>query len=172
MMPLKAYIEDQPRISRHFYGDMHPEDATGSVYQGSAAHISHPSSASIRMDTAFACIGKRGKSRNRYPQGEWLFYAQRRRPSRVSAHGPFNICSVWHHLCAEASVRQRLCALASYQRMLFRTAFGTDLLGEETPCQGYIQFLRFQFHPMREPSCQGEEIKNAAAVRKPLHFYF
>ena len=58
------------------------------------------------------------------------------------------------------------------QRMLFRTAFGTDLLGEETPCQGYIQFLRFQFHPMREPSCQGEEIKNAAAVRKPLHFYF
>ena len=54
------------------------------------------------------------------------FYAQRRRPSRVSAHGLFNICSVWHHLCADASVRQRLCAQGSYQGMQFRTAFGTD----------------------------------------------
>ena len=54
------------------------------------------------------------------------FYAQRRRPSRVSAHGPFNICSVWHHQCAEASVRQRLCAQGSYHGMQFRTVFGTD----------------------------------------------
>ena len=151
---------------------MLPDDATGSVYHGSPAHISHPPSASAREDAFFSGIGKWRRSRSRYLRGELSFYAQRRLPSRVSAHGPFNICSVWHHLCAEASVRQHLCALASYQRMLFRTAFGTDLLGEETPCQGYIQFLRFQFHPMREPSCQGEEIKNAAAVRKPLHFYF
>ena len=42
MMPLKAYIEGRPRISRHFRGDMRPDDATGSVYQGSAAHISSP----------------------------------------------------------------------------------------------------------------------------------
>ena len=41
-MPPGAYIEDQPRISRHFRGDMRPDDATGSVYQGSAAHISSP----------------------------------------------------------------------------------------------------------------------------------
>ena len=129
-------------------------------------------STSAREDAFLACIGRWRRSRSRFLRGELSSYAQRRGSVDVSAHGPFNICSVWHHLCAEASVRQRLCALASYQRMLFRTAFGTDLLGEETPCQGYIQFLRFQFHPMREPSCQGEEIKNAAAVRKPLHFYF
>ena len=66
--------------------------------------------ASARLDAASACIDEREKSRNRYPQGEWLFYAQRRGFVDVSAHGPFNICSVWHHLCAEASVRQRLCA--------------------------------------------------------------
>ena len=171
-MPLTAYTKGQPRISRHFCGDMLPDDATGSVYHGSQAHISRPLSASARADAVSACIDEKGKSRSRFLRGELSFYAQRRGSVDVSAHGPFNIFSVWHHLCAEASVRQRLCALASYQRMLFRTAFGTDLLGEETPCQGYIQFLRFQFHPMREPSCQGEEIKNAAAVRKPLHFYF
>ena len=41
-MPLKAYTKGQPRISRHFCGDMHPDDATGSVYHGSVAHISRP----------------------------------------------------------------------------------------------------------------------------------
>ena len=35
---------------------------------------------------------------------------QQVRACGTPAHGPFNICSVWHHLCAEASVRQRLCA--------------------------------------------------------------
>ena len=147
-MPLKAYTKGQPRISRHFCGDMLPDDATGSVYHGSQAHISRPS-----LDL---CQG------GRFPRLHWQM-------EKVEEQIPSWRIVV---LCAEASVRQRLSALASYQRMLFRTAFGTDLLGEETPCQGYIQFLRFQFHPMREPSCQGEEIKNAAAIRKPLHFYF
>ena len=41
-MPLKAYIEGRPRISRHFRGDMRPDDATEDVYRGSAAHISSP----------------------------------------------------------------------------------------------------------------------------------
>jgi hypothetical protein len=31
-MLLKAYTKDRPRISRHFYGDMLPDDAAGSVY--------------------------------------------------------------------------------------------------------------------------------------------
>ena len=35
---------------------------------------------------------------------------QQVRACGTPAYGPFNICSVWHHLCAEASVRQRLCA--------------------------------------------------------------
>ena len=123
MMPLKAYTKGRPRISRHLHRDMHPDDATGSVYHGSPAHISRPRSVSARADAVSACIGKRGKSRNRYPRGELSFYAQRRRLSRVSAHGPFNICSVWHHQCAEASVRQRLCAQGPYQGLQFRTAF-------------------------------------------------
>ena len=124
-MPLKAYTKDRPRISRHFCGDMLPDDAAGSVYRGSAAHISRPPSVSAMLDAASACIDEREKPRNRYPQGEWLFYAQRRGFVDVSAHGPFNICSVWHHLCAEASVRQRLCAQGPYQGMQFRTAFPT-----------------------------------------------
>ena len=95
-----------------FKGDMHPDDATGSIYRGSTAHISQPSPASVREDAFFAGIGKWRRSRSRYPRGELSFYAQRRRQSSVSAHGPFSICSVWHHLCAEASVRQRLCAQA------------------------------------------------------------
>ena len=123
MMPLKAYTKGRPRISRHLHRDMHPDDATGSVYHGSPAHISRPRSVSARADAVSACIGKWRRSRSRYPRRELSFYAQRRRPSRVSAHGPFNICSVWHHLCAEASIRQRLCAQAPYQRMQFRTAF-------------------------------------------------
>ena len=105
---------------------MLPDDATGSVYYGSPAHISHPPSASAREDAFFSGIGKWRRSRSRYLRGELLFYAQRRRLNRVSAHGPFNICSVWHHLCAETSVRQRLCARVPYQGMLFRTGFGTD----------------------------------------------
>ena len=125
MMPLKAYTKGQPRISRHFCGDMLPDDATGSVYHGSPAHISRPPSVSAMLDAVSTCIGEREKSRDRYLRGELLFYAQRRRPRRVSAHGPFNICSVWHHLCTEASVRQRLCAQGPYQRLQFRTAFGT-----------------------------------------------
>ena len=171
-MPLKAYTKGQPRISRHFCGDMHPDGATGSVYHGSQAHISRPS-----LDL---CQG------GRFPRLHWQM-------EKVEEQIPSWRIVV---LCAETRFCRRLCArtfqyilcMASsvrrgvspatplrtgfIQRMLFRTAFGTDLLGEETPCQGYIQFLRFQFHPMREPSCQGEEIKNAAAVRKPLHFYF
>ena len=86
MMPLKAYTKGRPRISRHLHRDMHPDDATGSVYRGSAAHISRPLSASARADAVSACIDEKGKPRNRYPRGEWLSYAQRRRPSRVSAH--------------------------------------------------------------------------------------
>ena len=54
-------------------GDMHPDDATGNVYRWLRVHISRPPSVSVRIDAASACIGKRGKSRNRYPQGEWLF---------------------------------------------------------------------------------------------------
>ena len=81
-----------------------------------------------REDAFLACIDEREKSRDRYLRGELLFYAQRRRPRRVSAHGPFNICSVWHHLCAETSVRQRLCAQGPYQGMQFRTALGTRFL--------------------------------------------
>ena len=125
-MPLKAYIEGRPRISRHLHRDMHPDDATGSVYHGSPAHISRPRSVSARADAVSACIDEKGKSRSGYPRRELLSYAQRRGFIDVSAHGPFNICSVWHHLCAEASVRQRLCAQGPYQGMQFRTAFGTD----------------------------------------------
>ena len=116
---------------------MHPDDATGSVYRGSTVHISRPPLASVREDASLACIGKWRKSRSRYPREELLFYAQRRGSADVSAHGPFNICSVWHHLCAEASVRQRLCAQAPYQGMQFRTASGTDFLGEEIPARLY-----------------------------------
>jgi hypothetical protein len=86
MMPLKAYIEGRPRISRHLHRDMHPDDATGSVYRGSAAHISRPLSASARADAVSACIDEKGKPRNRYPRGEWLSYAQRRRSGNASAH--------------------------------------------------------------------------------------
>ena len=99
---------------------MLPDDATGSVYHGSPVHISRPPSVSARADAVFTGIGKWRRSRSRYPRRELLFYAQRRLPSRVSAHGPFNICSVWHHLCAEASVRD------PYQGMQFWTVFGTD----------------------------------------------
>ena len=60
MMPLKAYTKGRPRISRHLHRDMHPDDATGSVYHGSPAHISR--------------------------HGELLFYAQRRGFIDVSAH--------------------------------------------------------------------------------------
>ena len=127
-MPLKAYTKGQPRISRHFCGDMLPNNATEGVYQGSAVHISRPPSASARMDAVLSCIDEREKSRDRYLRGELSSYAQRRRPRRVSAHGPFNICSIWHHLCAEASVQQRLCAQGPYQGMQFRTAFGTRFL--------------------------------------------
>ena len=111
MMPLKAYIEDQPRISRHFRGDMRPDDATEDVYRGSAAHISSPPSAMAaygRTDAFSARIGKKEKSGMRYPRGELSSYAQRRGSVDVSAHGPFNIRSERHHPCAEASVRQRL----------------------------------------------------------------
>ena len=121
MMPPGAYITDRRCISP----------------------VLPSASASVREVAFFSGIGKWRRSRSRFLRGELSSYAQRRGSADVSAHGPFNICSVWHHLCAEASVRQRLCALASYQRMLFRTAFGTDLLGEETPCQSFIQFLCF-----------------------------
>ena len=65
---------------------MLPDDATGSVYHGSPAHISRPLSASARADAVSACIDEKGKSRNRYPRGEWLSYAQRRRSGNASAH--------------------------------------------------------------------------------------
>ena len=60
-MPLKAYIEGCRRISQHFSGDMHPDDTTGNVYRWLRMHISHPSSASARMDAVSASIGKKGK---------------------------------------------------------------------------------------------------------------
>ena len=59
-MPLRAYIEGRPRISRHYSGDMFPDDATGSVYHRSPAHISCPPSASARTDAVSACIDERG----------------------------------------------------------------------------------------------------------------
>ncbi len=104
-----------------FKGDMHPDDATGSVYHGSPAHISRPP----------LCLGlcQGGRFLFRYWQME-----------KVEEQIPSWGIAV---LCAEASVRQRLCAQAPCQGMQFRTAFGTDLLGEETPCQGFIQFLCF-----------------------------
>ena len=112
-------------------GDMHPDDAVESVYRGSAAHIStflFPSSIGLCYAGCCSLLHRRkGKVEGQISiRGELLFYAQRRRLNRVSAHGPFNICSVWHHLCAETSVRQRLCAQAPYQGIQFRTIFGTD----------------------------------------------
>ena len=47
-------------------GDMHPDDATEGVYQGSAVHISRPPSVSARMDAVSTCIGEREKSRDRF----------------------------------------------------------------------------------------------------------
>ena len=140
-MPLKAYTKGQPRISRHFCGDMHPDDATGSVYHGSVAHISRPSSASVREVAFFSGIGKWRRSRSRFLRGELPSYAQRRGSVDVSAHGPYM-------LCMASSVRRGVSPATPLrtgfiQRMLFRTAFGTDLLGEETPCQSFIQFLCF-----------------------------
>ena len=67
-------------------GDMLPDDAAGSVYHGSPVHISRPPLTSARAVVVSACIGKMGKSRNRYPYGELLFYAQRRQSGNVSAH--------------------------------------------------------------------------------------
>ena len=78
MMPLKTYIEGRPRISRHFRGDMRPDDATEGVYRGSAAHISSPLSVSAWEDAFSARIGKKEKSGMRYPRGELSSYAQRR----------------------------------------------------------------------------------------------
>ena len=46
-MPLKAYIEGRPRISRHLHRDMLPDDATGSVYQGLPVHISRDPDSSL-----------------------------------------------------------------------------------------------------------------------------
>ena len=46
-MPMKAYIEGRPRISRHLHRDMLPDDATGSVYQGLPVHISRDPDSSL-----------------------------------------------------------------------------------------------------------------------------
>ena len=99
MMPLKAYTKGRPRISRHLHRDMLPEDATGSVYHGSPAHISRPLSASARADAVSTCIGNRGK------------------PMKLISSGRMVV------LCAETSTVPRLCAQDTYQGMLFRTAF-------------------------------------------------
>ena len=48
-MPLKAYIEGRPRISRHLHRDMLPDDATGSVYQGLPVHISRDPDSSLTL---------------------------------------------------------------------------------------------------------------------------
>ena len=85
-MPLKAYIEGCRRISQHFSGDMHPDDATGNVYRWLRMHISQPPSASARMDAVSASIGKKGKVDEQISPGE-------------------NGC-----LCAETSTEPRLCA--------------------------------------------------------------
>ena len=45
------------------------------------------------------------------------------------------ICSVWHHLCAEASVRQRLCALASYKGCCFGRPSEQIYLGKRLPAR-------------------------------------
>ena len=52
-----------------FKGDMHPDDATGSAYHGSVAHISRPSSASGREVAFFSGIGKWRRSRSRFTWG-------------------------------------------------------------------------------------------------------
>ena len=114
---------------------MLPDDATGSAYHGSVAHISRPSSASVREVAFFSGIGKWRRSRSRFLRGELSSYAQRRGSADVSAHGPFNICSVWHHLCAEASVRQRLCALASYKGCCFGRPSEQIYLGKRLPAR-------------------------------------
>ena len=46
-MPMKAYIEGRPRISRHLHRDMLPDDATGNVYQGLPVHISRDPDSSL-----------------------------------------------------------------------------------------------------------------------------
>ena len=92
-------------------------------------------SASVREFAFFSGIGKWRRSRSRFLRGELSSYAQRRRQNRVSAHGPFNICSVWHHLCAEASVRQRLCALASYKGCCFGRPSEQIYLGKRLPAR-------------------------------------
>ena len=48
-MSPKAYIEGCRRISQHFSGDMHPDDATGSVYHGSPVHISRDTDSSLTL---------------------------------------------------------------------------------------------------------------------------
>ena len=111
MMPLGAYITDRRRISPVL------------------------PSTSAREDAFLACIGRWRRSRSRFLRGELSFYAQRRGSVDVSAHGPFNICSVWHHLCAEASVRQRLCALVSYKGCCFGRPSEQIYLGKRLPAR-------------------------------------
>ena len=112
-MPLRAYIEGRPRISRHFSGDMLPDDATGSVYHGSPAHISCPPSASARADAVSACIDERGSETDilvencclmrrdaarstslRTDSSIYALYgiicAQRRQSDNASAHDPIS----------------------------------------------------------------------------------
>ena len=92
-MPLKAYTKGQPRISRHFCGDMLPDDATGSVYHGSQAHISRPS-----LDL---CQG------GRFPRLHWQM-------EKVEEQIPSWRIVV---LCAETRFCRRLCA-RTFQYML------------------------------------------------------
>ena len=92
-MPLKAYTKGQPRISRHFCGDMLPDDATGSVYHGSQAHISRPS-----LDL---CQG------GRFPRLHWQM-------EKVEEQIPSWRIAI---LCAETRFCRRLCA-RTFQYML------------------------------------------------------
>ena len=97
-MALKAYTKGRPRISRHFCGDMLPDDATGSVYHGSPAHISRP----LDLGQGGRCLRlhrRKGKAEEQI--SSWRMVV----------------------LCAETSTKLRLCAQATYQGMLFRTVF-------------------------------------------------
>ena len=100
MMPLKAYTKGRPRISRHLHRDMHPDDATGSIYHGSPAHISRPRSVSAGADAVSACIGKR-ESRGTDIFGESCRFMRRDVDKTASLRTYPSIYALYGIICAQ-----------------------------------------------------------------------
>ena len=80
---------------------MLPDDATGSVYHGSPAHISHPPSASAREDAFFSGIGKWRRSRSRYLFVENCCFMRRDVDRAASLRADPSIYALYGIICAQ-----------------------------------------------------------------------